>query len=328
MAHEIHENDHMMAVGEQPWHGLGTTIATPPESGEEALRIAKLDWDVVREPLFLGSGQRATISGAANRQNDGQHAATVRKNQDGTTDILGVVGPAFTPYQNADMAKLFNPLIQDGIADIETCGSLFNGRRVWMLAKFKGGNLKIDSNDEVARYLMAAHGHDGCFAMRFGPTATRIVCNNTLSMAVESEETSAIKLLHTKNLAENLEILRDAVVKTQEHFELTADQFRLLANRGVSRADLREFARIIVAAKVDEKDWTSGQRKKIGVIIGAAVEGRGNSGKNWWHAYNGVTEYLTWERHQTVDARMESLWFGDSSKVNEKALNLALEMSA
>jgi len=326
VAHNLREHDSMLAVGETPWHNLGVTLAEPPSSGEEALRIAKMDWQVAREPLFLANGMRAVVSGSVSRQNDGQYAMMVRQD---TQDKLGVVGPSYVPYQNSQMAELFNPLIQDGSVSIETCGSLFNGRRVWMLAKFGGENMEIEKGDDIARYLLLAHGHDGCFAVRFGICPVRVVCWNTLSAAVGGEsESKLIRCLHTTNLESNLELIRGAMVLADETFQFTAEQYRLLASRGVSRADLREYARIIVKAPAEEKDWTSGERSKIGTIIGAAVEGCGNNGRTWWSGYNGVTEYLTWNRCKKVDNRLDSLWFGDSAKVSQRALELALQMSA
>ncbi|MCR9292908.1 MAG: DUF932 domain-containing protein [bacterium] len=329
MAHQLRTNDSMLAVGEKPWHGLGVTLPTPPATGEEALRIAGLDWTVSREPLFLGTGQRAVIDGAVSRSNDGQYAAIVLDSDEpGFKEVLGIVGPSYEPYQNHQMAELFNPLIQDGRVTIETCGSLFGKRRVWMLAKFTREDMEIEKGDSVASYLLAAHGHDGGFAMRFGYTPVRVVCNNTLSFACEDHRSHLVKCLHTKNLEENLEVLRDSMVEAEEMFALAADQYRLLASRGVSRADLREYARIIIEADKDDKEWTTGQKDKIGTIVGAAMEGRGNSGKNWWHAYNAVTEWVSWSKGSKKDNRLDSAWFGEGKRVSERALDLALEMSA
>jgi phage/plasmid-like protein (TIGR03299 family) len=326
MAHNLKENDHMLAVGQRPWHGLGTTLEIPPATAEEALRISKLDWTVHREPLFLGNGKRAVVTGSVSSSNDGQHAAIVR---DDTEDILGVVGPGYVPFQNSQMGELFDPLIQDGLVDIETCGSLFNGRRVWFLAKFKSPDMEIDKGDTVRKYLTLAHGHDGCFAVRFGFTPIRIVCWNTLSMAMQKESGSRLmRCLHTANLEQNLVMLRDSMVKADEVFELTAEQYRILASRGVSRASLREYARLVIEAPEKEAEWTAGQKSKIGKMVGAAIEGRGNRGQNWWHAYNGVTEYLTWEAGRRQDNRLDSAWFGPNMQLSAKALDLALSLSA
>jgi phage/plasmid-like protein (TIGR03299 family) len=327
MAHNLRENDSMISVGTRPWHGLGKTLEQPPSSGAVALSLAGLGWQVDKVPMYLGDGRQVRIAGAVSEANSGAYGAIVRQD---TQEMLGVVGPGYTPYQNSDMASLFDPLIQDGVVDIETCGSLFNGRRVWMLAKFKKGSQAIsDANDTVARYLMLAHGHDGMLAVRFGFTYIRVVCWNTLSLAVKNKSQSQLmKCLHTTNLKTNLELLRNAMNATEELFELTADQYRLLANRGVSRASLREYARIIVEADQDDKKWTRSQQDKIGKIVGAAIEGRGNKGKTWWDAYNGATEYLTWQASKTAQNRFNNLWFGSAYQTNTEALELALTMAS
>jgi len=327
MAHNIHENDHMIAVGDRPWHGLGTTLQTAPATGKEALELAKLDWTVTKQSMFLGDGRQVRITGAISAANSGAYGAIVR---DDTQEMLGVVGPNYTPYQNQDMAALFDPIIQDGSVAIETCGSLFNGRRVWMLAKFKKGSQVISgASDTVDRYLMLAHGHDGALAVRFGFTYIRVVCWNTLSLAVrDKSQSSLLKCLHTTNLKTNLEQLRNAISATNETFELTADQYRVLASKGVSRASLREYARIIVKAEEDDRNWTKPQKDKIGKIVGAAIDGKGNSGRTWWDAYNGATEYLTWSASKTSQTRFNNLWFGEAYTTNSEALELALEMAS
>ncbi len=109
-------------------------------------------------------------------------------------------------------------------------------------------------------------------------------------------------------------------------FELTADQFRLLASRGVNRTDLREYARRVIGADKEQSKWTPAQTKKVGAIVGSACEGRGNKGQNWWHAYNGLTEYLSYGAGRKADTRLNSLWFGDGAELSRKGLEIALEM--
>lgn len=325
MAHNIFENDSVLTVGEKPWHGLGVNLSVAPQTGREALSIAKLDWRVTKEPIFLQDGRMVHINGGAQPKTNGRYGAIVRED---TQDILGVVGPGYTPLQNETIADIFDPLIADGTINIETCGSLFNGRRVWMLGKFnKGSQFVTDRHDQINRYLMLAHGHDGQLAVRFGFTYVRVVCWNTLSLAIRGKESKLIRCLHTTNLKENLEILRDGINQSDEVFELTADQYRKLANSGVSYSGLREYARRLVKADEDSNEWTSSQTKKIEKIVGLALSGKGNHGRSFWDAYNGATEYLTWEATRTSQTRFNSLWFGENSTVNKEALDLALEMA-
>ena len=91
--------------------------------------------------------------------------------------------------------------------------------------------------------------------------------------------------------------------------------------------DSRESARLLVEAPTEEADWTAQQRRKVGQIVGAAMEGIGNKGRTWWDAYNGATEYLTWTTGRRRENRLDSLWFGTNADLNQKALGLALEMS-
>lgn len=325
MAHNIKEHDSMLAVGKRPWHGLGVNLMEPPASGEEALRVAGLDWNVSKVPMYLGDGRQVTITGSVSRSKDGHYGAMVRQD---TGEMLGVVGPSYVPYQNAQMAALFNPLIEECKVSIETCGSLFNGRRVWMLAKFKGSETEIaNGGDTVARYLLLAHGHDGSLAVRFGFNFIRVVCWNTMSASLHDEKAKLVRCLHTTSLEQNLTDLRNAMVMSEQVFEVTAEKYRKLASQGVSRADLREYARILVGAPKSEAEWTSQQQNKVGLIVGAAVEGIGNKGRTFWDALNGATEYLTWHAGRRSDTRLDSLWFGKNADLNQKALDLALEMA-
>lgn len=325
MAHNIQEHDSMVSVGERPWHGLGTTIQGTV-TGKEALTMAKMDWTVERKPLVLKEdGRPAVLTGSVSRSNDGQYAANVRSD---TKEILGIVGPAYVPYQNHQMGELFDDLVSQGKLKIETVGSLYNGRRVWMLGRFVGGSQEVEKGDAVRLYMLLAHGHDGQFAVRMGGTNIRVVCWNTLSAAVTGEASTLVKCLHTRNLQQNLETLAKAYSAVADRFELSMENYRSLAMKGVSRAELREYSRIVVGAPKDEADRTHVQRKKMGQIVGAAMEGRGNSGRNFWHAYSGVTEYLTWQAGKTADTRLDNLWFGDSVAINKHALEVALQMSA
>jgi hypothetical protein len=198
-----------------------------------------------------------------------------------------------------------------------------------MLGKLCNGSAQITGPDDtVNRYLMLSHGHDGSMAVRFGFTFIRVVCWNTLSLAHSQHSSKLVKCLHTSSLKTNLEALRKALSVGDEVFELTAEAYRKLARSGVSRASLREYARIIVGAKEDSAHWTGQQRDKIGRIVGMALEGKGNRGQTWWDAYNGATEYLTWSAGRNKHNRFNSLWFGSAANTNRDALDLALEMAS
>ncbi len=323
MAHNILANDHMMAVGTAPWHGLGTTLQEAPATAQEALRVAKLDWTVRKAPMFLEDATPVKVSGAVSCRNNGLPGAMIRQD---TGEILGVVGPSYVPFQNSDMAEIFQPLVAEGVIRIETAGSLFNGRRVWMLGQF-GADTVIDRNDTVKKYMLLAHGHDGQFSVRFGFCPIRVVCWNTLTAAVGSNESKLVRCLHTSGLQQNLQTLRDAMQVGEETFELTAEQYRQLAARGVNQTDLREYARVVIDADAESSKWTRPQAEKIAAIIENAKSGRGNTGSNWWHAYNGVTEFICHQSSRKADRRLSEAWWGEGKNLSHKALGIALQMS-
>lgn len=324
MAHMIRQDDGILTVGEKPWHGLGVTLDTPPATALEALQIAGMDWTCTKQRMKLEEDDRTVKIVGSTKKRDGYWGCVVR---DDTKEQLGVVGPSFQILQNRKLASLFEPFIAEGKLRIETCGSLMNGRRVWMLGKLEGEQEIQNGGDIVRKYWMIAHGHDGSLAARVGFTPVRVVCWNTLSASLTNAASSLVKCLHTQSLENNLETLMRAMNATDEVFDLTCDQYRQLASRGVSRTDLREYARIIVDAPKDELKWTNPQRKKIGEIVGAAVEGIGNKGASWWDALNGVTEQLTWHVGRQKEVRLNSLWFGENYNLNQRALDLALDMS-
>lgn len=327
MAHMIRTNDNVLTVGQKPWHGLGINLPTPPATALEAIQLTGIDYDVVKKPLFLDDARPVEIVGSGNRR-DGFWGCTIRQD---TGEMLGVVGPGYHVLQNRQLAGIFEPLVASGKLSIETCGTLSGGRKVWMLAK-----LNVDSQiirsvagepDKVAAYWMIAHGHDGSMAARIGFTGTRIVCWNTMSAAIGSDASKLVKCLHTQSLEANLTTLMNAMDASDELFHLSCDQYRKLAGKGVSFADLKEYARIVVDAPADVAEWTKDQDKKIWEIVEAATNGIGNMGASWWDAYNGVTEVLTWKSSRTVNRRMDSLWFGDNAVNNTKALETALTMA-
>ncbi|MDD3948752.1 MAG: DUF932 domain-containing protein, partial [Anaerolineaceae bacterium] len=124
MAHELMEHDNMFSVQETPWHGLGIILPNAP-SIDDALRIAKLDWQVRMLPLYAQDPQNTLMPVDA-------HKAIQRED---TGEIFTVTSKYYTPLQNAEAFDVFRPLVEDGSIELETAGSLQNGRKVWILAK-------------------------------------------------------------------------------------------------------------------------------------------------------------------------------------------------
>jgi phage/plasmid-like protein (TIGR03299 family) len=330
MAHELWNNDHMFSVKRVPWHGLGTVLEDNP-STDDALIAAKLNWHVACEELFTADGEEVT------------HRAVRRLD---TREILGVVGPDWEPLQNDEGFAVFNELVAKRDLCLETAGSLKNGRRVWILAKVNVPCAEIGKDDICNPYVLLSNAHDGSQALRFGFTPIRVVCNNTLTAAHESGASKLIRCLHTKNIKETVESLRDMMDLAKRTFEFTWEQYRYLAGKGCSEQDLlryvrkvfkieeqinephlRELVRSVTGALPSETENT----KRVDTILTIFNSSEGSqiaSTRNtWWTAYNAVNEYLLHDKGRSSEARINSLWFGDGKSIDKRALEEALEFA-
>jgi phage/plasmid-like protein (TIGR03299 family) len=200
-----------------------------------------------------------------------------------------------------------------------------------VLAKLNRDPLVIAAGDEVEKYLLLSHSHDGTLAVRAGFTPIRVVCQNTLSMAHGTDASKLIRVRHTGDVLENLFAIREVMDLANQEFEATAEQYRRLARKSINQADLHRYVRRVL--KIEEQDAPGTRtRNIIEEIVGLAEAGRGNDLPSvrgtYWAAYNGVSEWLTHERGRTSDNRLNSLWFGDGASTNRHALEVALDMAA
>ena len=317
MAHEI---ENMMYVGTTPWHGLGERLIKIP-TVEEAIVAAGLDWKVETQDLFLADGQKAPSK------------AVVR---DSDQSILGVVGENYTPLQNIDAFKFFNPFLENNQATLETAGSLRQGKRIWVLAKINKDPMVIvpKSDDTVEKFVLLSNSHDGTMSVRAGFTPIRVVCANTLAMSHASKASSLIRLKHTKNLKTNLDNIAEIMNLANQQFEATAEQYKALANREINSADLERYVKLVfVGPKFEqmEKEGLKPGRDVLPKVINLFETGRGSQLQGvkgtYWAAYNAVNEYLGYERGTDAQARLDKMWFGDSAVSNQKALDIALQMA-
>jgi len=170
MAHMIEEHDMMFSVRQLPWHGLGKVIEEAPDS-EAAIKIAQLDWTVQQTKVYTESGIHIP-----------DYYANIRSD---TGKALGMVTGRYSIVQNKEAFAFTDSLIGGGHARYETAGSLRNGRTVWMLARLEDGGRFNLLGDEVTPYICFTNTHDGTGSVRVMITPVRVVCNNTLNLAVK-----------------------------------------------------------------------------------------------------------------------------------------------
>jgi phage/plasmid-like protein (TIGR03299 family) len=300
-----------------PWHGLGT----PLDEGDlynwpSASAKAGLNWEAELVPLVTADTQAKVEHRAVRRKTDGR--------------VLGVVGPRYVVLQNQDAFGWFEPFLEAREAALHTAGSLRNGSHIWVLARLNREPLVVAQGDEVEKYLLLSHSHDGSLAVRVGFTPVRVVCANTLAMAHGADASKLLRVKHTRDVHENLANIREIIDVANTEFQTTADQYRLLARKSINQADLHRYVQKVLKV---EDDREAGTRMKniIDEIVGLAEAGRGNDLASvrgtYWTAYNGVSEWLSYSRGRSQENRLNALWFGDGANLNRQALQLALDMA-
>lgn len=158
----------MFYVRQAPWHGLGVRVEAAPSS-EEALRLSGLDWQVVQQPIMTTGD--IPIPGYKANLRDTDH------------QVLGVVTDRYRVVQNAEAFAFTDALLGEGVK-YETAGSLQNGRKIWLLAKLP--DKYIIEGDQVEPYLVFSNSHDGSGSIKVAMTPVRVVCQNTLNLALAS----------------------------------------------------------------------------------------------------------------------------------------------
>ena len=151
-----------------PWHGLGIRVGDALSS-EEAIIQSGLDWQVVQKDIKTDDSER--ISG---------FKANIRADNN---VILGIVSDRYRVVQNKDAFNFTDDLLNDGVK-YETAGSLNNGKRIWLLAKMPEKYTLAD--ETVEPYMVFTNAHDGNGAVQVAMTPVRVVCQNTLNLALNT----------------------------------------------------------------------------------------------------------------------------------------------
>lgn len=320
MSHGIMKNDTMFSVKERPWHGLGTVLENAP-SVKEAIILAGLNWEVEKRPIKTDEENSLVIPGKQ---------AIVRKD---INSVLGVVGTNYKPLQNSEAFDWFEPFVENGLATLETAGSLYDGKRVFILAKLALDNLDIMNEDPIESFILLSNAHDGSMAVRVGFTPIRVVCNNTLSCAHNSDASKLIRVHHTGDVNQILIELRETMDLVNQQFISTAEYYRKLARKDINASDLAKYVKQVFNRKsleatlnetpdmLDEEQ----SRKQLIARIEEIFETK-EKYHTAWNAYNAVNTYLVHERGRTLDAMYNSTWFGMNKQFDRKALQLAAKL--
>ncbi len=312
----------MAYQGNVPWHGLGQQVS-PDASIDDWRRAAGLNWSVVRRPVqYTGATDEEILSFPT-------HHVLYR---DDNLKALSVVRDRYKIVQPEQILEFFRDLISGVGFKIETAGSLDEGRKIWVLAN-TGLQEEIVAGDRVKGYLLLATSYDGQMATTGTYTSTRVVCNNTLQMALARDSAQAVKVRH------NTEFLPDVVkaelgLMATEAWGQFVTRMQTLSKVRLSDVSAREaLARVMTARSsiVSKGDVTEtrGFKKVMQLFQG---DGRGSNMAGVrgtaWGLVNAVTQFVDFERKaQSTETRLNSAWFGSGANLKDDAVKTLLEMA-
>jgi len=294
----------------KPWHGLGTPVGddmTP----QEMMKAAGLDWEVNKVPTFIDingekieTGQEALVRSSDNR-------------------ILTQVGPGWNPVQNSEAFDFFTDFVKAGDMVMDTAGSLKDGQIVWALADVRDG-FELFGGDEVRGYLLFSNPHQYGKAIDIKFVMERVVCNNTLTVALAEKGQPAVRVNHRSvfdadKVKEILGLGHNKVEKFKEAAEF-------LGSKAYSKESLKRFMGLVFGESSREDKELSRTAERAMEVVENQPGDHFRRG-TWWNAYNAVTYLADHELGRTADTRMTSAWFGTNAKRKVDALNVALEMA-
>ena len=266
----------MFSVRETPWHGLGRIVMDAPAS-REALELAGLDWQVESRNIYSGTG--AMIPG---------YRANVRSTDEA---VLGVVSDRYRIVQNEEAFQFTDDLLGEGVT-YETAGSLQGGKKVWMLAKLP--EKYIIAGDEVTPYLVFFNSHDGSSGVKVAMTPVRVVCQNTLNLALGTAK-RIWTARHTENVLLRVQDARETLQLANSYMGELGKGIHELTTIKLSDRKVQEFINEFFPIT---EDLTDGQRKN-NLRLQEDLKARYYNapdlewvGKNGWRFMNAVSDFL------------------------------------
>lgn len=298
-----HEVETMAYTNEVPWHGLGFHKAGGWKRVSDLLKDAGIAWKVERQPIFTAEG--VEIKGFS----------TLTRDKDGA--VFDVVGGRYIPTQNEQAFEFFNEFVEAGKAKMETAGSLMGGRIVWGLAKI-GAGFELKGGDRVNGYLLCVCPHKKGKSLLFKTTAVRVVCNNTLTMALRASGTewrmghrTAFDEVKIEEAKAALGIARDQI----NEFEVNAKKLQKLK---ISQQQFEEILKpIFVKDDVEES-------RRMKQLIDIYENAPGAQPGNGWGLLQCVTYYADHVASRTPDKRLTNAWLGRTAMQKEQVLEKLL----
>lgn len=294
-----------------PWHNLGVAVSndmTPRQMMEKA----SLDWGVEKVTMNYGD---TTVPG---------RSALVRTSDNKFMDI---VGNDWNPVQNKEAFDFFSEYVMAGDMMMSTAGSLFDGKKIWALAKIKE-SFDVLPGDQVDSYLLFSNPHTYGQSIDIRFTPIRVVCNNTLSLSLGAGSNNSVKVNHRAEF--NPEMVKQQLGIAHEKFELYKETAQFLSKKKFTVDSMLEFYSNVFPHASRKNPTSVAELSKPAQKCYDVLEtqpGAEFGEGTFWSLVNSVTYHIDHAHGRDQSRRLDSAWFGGMAKRKNEAMNTAIQLA-
>jgi len=320
MAHAVQS---MAYVGQTPWHQLGNVLP-PKQSLDVWADQAGMDWEILSTPVRYMTEQAGALGAVMT------YADQMVLYRSDTKSPLSVVSDRYQVVQPREVLEFYRDLTEISGYELETAGVLKEGRKFWALAR-TGKETALKGDDRVKGYLLLATSCDGTLATTATPTTIRVVCNNTLSIALNGAP-QAIKVPHRTSF--DAQAVKKQLGVAVSQWDGFMYRMKLLAERKVKSHEAMNYF-LKVLCQIDQQPEGSLVNERALKKVQSLYDGQGRGAElaaakgTAWGLLNAVTEFVDHERRaRSQEYRLDSAWFGQGANLKQRALDQALQMVA
>ena len=329
MAHLIDDSkgfNAFVSVGAPGWHGLGETFDRDINT-KEALEFSGLDFKVIKLPnIHCTPGGQEIISKSS--------FFTLRTDVD---KVLGDrLGADYTVLQKLECFDLVDDILEAGRAKIETAGSINGGRKVFICLKMNDG-IRVGDNDSIDQYVLIANSHDGSLAITATPTNIRVVCNNTLSAALNGAK-GAIRIRHSGKAAERMQEAARVLNLIDDNSKKNEDAYNKMRDIKLAKSQVLDYFGNIFFTPEEIHKLQKGEKdvissRKANILAEVQNFSENGTGQDMarvkgvdtaWSAYNAITGFIARKQFAGADKRAENMLFGKGADMIRHAAELVL----
>lgn len=308
------------------WHGLGQSIPEGMNTSEHVIEYANLNHEYIKTPLY-------TYSGGEFVQVPGYYGST--RVTDGKT--VGIVREQYVHLQNREAFSAMDSWLQDGRLRYETAGAIRSGATIFILATL-GEDFLIGGVDPVKPYILLTNSHDGTSAVSIKNVMTRVVCANTLTVALKERTAHEVRIRHTNSVRQRVADANRALGLVEKRQKEMFEAFEKLAQLKATVA-LREQVADIVAPEPGDEDTDRQRKRKLehreaffANLVNSPTVKEAGGPDNRWGLFSAATEWLDWveprkgqnhlEGRKQLERRMVYTLEGPAAKEREKVFGM------